>query len=183
MLIKTLGAARPLCSTGVTLLLRYYEPRRRRLVFDRFPGFAGYTIYLAPPISRWDEDGFSSCLTCPCHRAVPTTPSECHDASVSLRHFHAAFALTQRARPPNYFVSRPLWVHSRYGPMTRSPSQWMALSVGFIRFVSSTDATQATGSLTLTPAGLPPTEHASFRWTHWVIKIPSGEQTQAPPGP
>ena len=30
----------------------------------------------------------------------------------------------------------------------------MALSVGFIRFVSSTDATQATGLLTLAPVGL-----------------------------
>jgi hypothetical protein len=37
-----------------------------------------------------------------------------------------------------------------------------ALSVGFIRFVSSTDTTQATGLLTLTPAGLSPAEHASF---------------------
>jgi transposase InsO family protein len=38
----------------------------------------------------------------------------------------------------------------------------MALSVGFIRFVSSTNATQATGSLTLSPVGLSPTEHASL---------------------
>src|SRR5260370_12935858 len=38
----------------------------------------------------------------------------------------------------------------------------MALSVGFIRFVSSTNATQATGFLTFPPVGLPPTEHASL---------------------
>ena len=43
---------------------------------------------------------------------------------------------------------------------------WMALSVGFIRFVSSTDATQATRLLTLALVGLTPTEHASLRWTH-----------------
>ena len=42
----------------------------------------------------------------------------------------------------------------------------MALSVGFIRFVSSTNATQATGVLTITPVGLPPTEHASLCWSH-----------------
>jgi hypothetical protein len=29
---------------------------------------------VAPPISRWDEDGLSSCSTCPCHLAVPITP-------------------------------------------------------------------------------------------------------------
>jgi hypothetical protein len=38
----------------------------------------------------------------------------------------------------------------------------MALSVGFIRFVSSTNATQATRFLTFPPVGLPPTEHASL---------------------
>ena len=30
----------------------------------------------APPISRRDEEGFSSCLALPCHRAVPTNPAE-----------------------------------------------------------------------------------------------------------
>jgi hypothetical protein len=46
----------------------------------------------------------------------------------------------------------------------------MALSIGFISFVSSTDAIQATGLLTSTPAGLTPAEHASLRWTHSVPK-------------
>ena len=31
---------------------------------------------LAPSISRWGEDGFSSCSACPCHRAVPNHPAE-----------------------------------------------------------------------------------------------------------
>ena len=75
-----------LCSTGVTPLRCYYGPSRHRLVFGRFPGFAGYTTYLAPPISRRDEDGFSSCLACPCRRAAPTTPPERRIASVRLRH-------------------------------------------------------------------------------------------------
>ncbi len=86
MLTKTSCAVRLLRSTGVTRLHHYYGPRRHRLVFDRFPGIAGYTTYLAPPISRWDEDGFSSCLACPCHRAVPTTPPKGCASSISLRH-------------------------------------------------------------------------------------------------
>src|SRR5262249_44826681 len=53
---------------------RYYGPSRRPLVFGRLPGFAGYTAYLAPTISRRGEEGFSSCLACPCHRAVASTP-------------------------------------------------------------------------------------------------------------
>ena len=41
-----------------------------------FPGPPVMRVYLAPSISRRDEDGFSSCLACPYHRAVPTTPPE-----------------------------------------------------------------------------------------------------------
>src|SRR5262245_28898939 len=85
-LIKTSCAAGPLRSTGITPLLHYYGPGRRRLVFHRFPGFTGYTMYLAPLVSQWDEDGFTSCSACPCHRAAPTTPPKRHAASVSLRH-------------------------------------------------------------------------------------------------
>jgi len=47
----------------------------------------------------------------------------------------------------------------------------MALSVGFIRFVSSTDTTQAKGLLTSTPVTLTPTEHVSLSWTHKVVRI------------
>src|SRR5215469_314709 len=85
-LIQTACAARPLRSTGIAPLLRYYGPGRHRLAFARFPGFAGYTSYLAPPVSQWGEDGFTSCSACPCHRAAPTTPPKRHAASVSLRH-------------------------------------------------------------------------------------------------
>jgi hypothetical protein len=42
----------------------------------------------------------------------------------------------------------------------------MALSIGFARFVSSTDAIHATGLLTVVLVGLTPTEHASLYWTH-----------------
>jgi len=50
----------------------------------------------------------------------------------------------------------------------------MALSVGFIRFVFSTDATQAKGLLTFAPVGLPPsTEHVCLSWTHSLPKMSS----------
>jgi len=85
MLSKSSCAAGPLCSTGITLCQRSYGPGRHRLAFGRFPGETGYTAYLAPAISAWGEDGFSSCLACPCHRAVPTTPPEGCASTVSLR--------------------------------------------------------------------------------------------------
>jgi hypothetical protein len=55
----------------------------------------------------------------------------------------------------------------------------MALSIGFIRFVSSTDATLATGLLTLTLVGLIPTEHVCLVWTHWFAIIPSIKESLA----
>ena len=36
-------------------LRRYYGPVLHPLVFDRLPGLAGYTVYLAPIISYRDE--------------------------------------------------------------------------------------------------------------------------------
>jgi hypothetical protein len=53
----------------------------------------------------------------------------------------------------------------------------MALSVGFIRFVFLHECNPSYGDLTLTPVGLPPTEHASLRWTHY------GENTHRIDGP
>ena len=47
----------------------------------------------------------------------------------------------------------------------------MALSVGFIRFVFSTDTTQAKGLLTFAPVDyLLPTEHICLSWTHSFAK-------------
>src|SRR3974377_1091611 len=47
---ETLQTAGPPRSVGVTPLRRSYGPIRHPLAFDRFPGLAGYTIYLAPVI-------------------------------------------------------------------------------------------------------------------------------------
>jgi hypothetical protein len=62
------------------------EPFRHLLAFLPFPGSAGYRSDLLQSISLWDEEGFARCVTCPCHRAAPTTPLERHVASVSARH-------------------------------------------------------------------------------------------------
>src|SRR6516164_1198884 len=85
VLAKTCCAARPLRSMGIAPLPRYSEPDRHRLAVRGLPGVAGYTAYPAPAIARWGEDGFSSCSTCPCHRAALAAPPECPSASVSPR--------------------------------------------------------------------------------------------------
>src|SRR6202047_3150646 len=96
---EKLQTAGSLCSTDITPLHRYYGPIRHPLAFDRFPGCAGYAIYLAPVISPRGEEGFSSCSACPCHRAVASTPprSRCRIGQISAP--HAAFALRLWARP------------------------------------------------------------------------------------
>ena len=75
--------------------------------FLPFPGSAGYRSDLLQSISLWDEEGFSSCSTCPCHRAVPTTPPECHVASVSPRHAMLPSPRTRELGLRIYFFSRP----------------------------------------------------------------------------
>ena len=72
-----------------------------------FPVMPVYTTYLAPDMAAWDEDGFSSCLACPCHRAVPTTPPEEYVSSASLRHDPTAFVPDQWTRPLGLFLSGP----------------------------------------------------------------------------
>src|SRR3974377_1746302 len=96
--------AGPLRSTDITPLPRYCGPGRRPLVFGRLPGVAGYTAYLAPAISPRDEEGFSSCSACPCHRAVASTPprSRCRIGQISAS--HAAFALQLQARPSDPLI-------------------------------------------------------------------------------
>ena len=85
VLKETLQTVGSLGSTDVTLLQSSYGPGRHPLVLGRFPGVAGYTTYLAPAISAWDEEGFSSFVTRPGHRAAACTPPEWVVASARVR--------------------------------------------------------------------------------------------------
>src|SRR5215510_9015929 len=82
MLLEPLQTAGSLGSTDITPLLRYYGPIRHPLAFPPPSRFTVIRFLHAPPISRRDEEGFSSCSVHPCHRAVATTPPECRAASV-----------------------------------------------------------------------------------------------------
>ncbi len=145
MLSKSSCAVRSPRSTGVTPLHHYYGPRRHRLAFGRFPGETGYTAYLAPAISAWGEDGFSSCLACPCHRAVPTTPSEECASTVSLRRSLLPSLDHRELGLRDYFLSGPPMGSLVLRPGDSLTILTMALSVSFTSFVSSTSVTQATG--------------------------------------
>ena len=93
------------------------------------------------------------------------TPPKCFAASV-LASLHADFARKVRARPSDCSTFEAIWVHLRYGPVTRSPSLKMASSIGFRIFSFHPSCYSSYGAWTLTPVGLAPTDHASLRWTH-----------------
>ena len=84
--------AKVITDSGAASLHRRYPaslvlptpPPPSRLSAD-FPVLPVIRPTFAPPISQRGEEGFSSCLARPRHRAVATTPPECRSASASLR--------------------------------------------------------------------------------------------------
>jgi len=66
-------------------LLRFFATMGPSATLSSSTDFLGSPVirFAAPPISRRDEEGFSSCLAHPCHRAAANTPPECPTASVS----------------------------------------------------------------------------------------------------
>ena len=95
---STVGSLR---STGITPLHRYCGPFRHPLVFDRLPGFTGYTAYLASVDFSTGRGGLLQLLSVslsPCHRYHPAGVD--HRLSQSTV-THAAFTLRLWARPPS----------------------------------------------------------------------------------
>src|SRR6516162_11656994 len=161
-----MSSAGPLRSTGVTPLRRYYQPLRHPLVFGRFPGVAGYTAYLAPLLSRRDEEGFSSCSMCPGHRAVAPTPPEGPAASAALRQFllpsPSGWGLGLRV----FALSGPPLRSLALRPGDSPAIPRMAVSMGFRPVGFPPACHPGYGASALPPAGLTPAEHISLFWTH-----------------
>ena len=159
----TVGSLR---STGMTPFRPSYGPFRHPRVFDRFPGGTGYTASLAPTISRWDAEGFSSCLACPCPHAVAPTPPEWGSRVSQSTAPHAAFAFTVAGSASGAaHVRGHLCVRWRYGLATRPHPEDEAVErlqkVGF-----PSPCSPSYRALTFPLGGFPPTEHTSLRWTH-----------------
>src|SRR5208337_2280111 len=113
-------------SPGITPVHRYYVPIRHPLVFDPFPGRAGYRVYLAPDISVRDEEGFSSCLVCPCQRAAATTTPEEPIRWSGQDRFCCLRLRDEGSTSGATHFRGHLCIHCRYGPLTRSPPlRWL----------------------------------------------------------
>ncbi len=152
-------------------LLRTHPPPSRLRPTSRV---TGYTTDLSPPISRWGEDGFSSCSARPCHRAAASTPPERPVATASVRRNVLPSTSTYGLGLRSYCFSRLLMRSHSLRPGDSLTTPRMALSVGFRPSVSLRSATQATGLLTFALAGLTPAEHARLSWTHY------GQNTRPP---
>jgi len=160
--IRTAGLLR---STGVTPFRRYCEPTSATLSSSaEFPVVPVIRLTQLPPFSGRDEEGFSSCSTYPGHRAVATTPPERPTASIGCGEPCSLRPHGCGRRPPDYALTGPPRVHSRYGPTTpRSPE--VRLSRGFRPSVSLRPASSY-GASDSYPAGLLPAGYVSLSWTH-----------------
>jgi hypothetical protein len=145
MLSKVLRPVGSLGSTGITPLPRSYGPLRHPRIFGRFPGVAGSTTSLAPPVSRWDEEGFSSCLACPCPHAVAPTPPEWSAASASVRRPMLPSPFRLQARPLGLLTCGATSAFACATAWKLATIPQMVWSRGFRRLVSRPPALRATG--------------------------------------
>ena len=111
---------RLLCSSDITLALRYYEPIRHPLAFAPLPGHTGYKSYLLLAISDEGEEDFSSCLAYPYLRAIAITPPKLQD--VLQLDFILQCCLHSPRKSSAFGIDEfrgYLRVHSRYDPVIR----------------------------------------------------------------
>ena len=153
-------------------LLRTRPPPSRRPPTSR--GTPGYRAYPASAAFATGRGRFLQLLDLPCVTVLSLPPRR------SVRRPQSACPRPCCLRPGprgsafgDHLFSRPLVGSLAVRPGDALTIPRMAWSVGFIHFVSSADATQATGGLTVPPVGLPPTEHASLRWPRWSARTPS----------
>src|SRR3989454_1255265 len=173
--------AGPLRSAGITPPPRYLGPVRHPLAVGRFPGETGYTASPAPPISRRDEEGFSSCLSCPARRAVAHAPPESTRRVSQTATIPAAFARKVGARPPEPFLEATLaFTHVTARPL--APILPMVSSMGSRALVSRRPAIQATGRLAVAPVGLPPLNTSAFSGRTLRVLSPGSHSSLARQG-
>ena len=114
----------------------------------------GYRTYLFPGFLRSGEEGLSSCLKCPCNRAVACTPPEESPVSVSLQDFLLSSLdskqLDFRIQTPFEATMRSRLLRPGYSLTTLS----VALSTDSrtVRFLPA--CCPSYGVLTFSPAGL-----------------------------
>jgi hypothetical protein len=117
---------------------------------------------MAPPLSQWGEEGFSSCSTCPDHRAVALTPPECPVASARCDVPCCLRLSTVRLGLRGLSISGPPVRSLALRPGDSRTILSMASSVGFRVSVSLHPAIQVTGLWLLPRRGCLPLNTSAF---------------------
>ena len=105
----------------------------------------GYRTYLFPGFLRSGEEGLSSCLKCPCNRAVAFTPPEESPVSVSLQNFLlSSLGPDQLDFRLHAFRGYYTFTVVTARLLAHHPLQWLCQQTPE-QFVSSLPAVQATG--------------------------------------
>lgn len=175
VLSEELPTAGPLGSMGITPLPRYYGPSRHPLAFRRLPGCSGYAAYLAPPISRRGEEGFSSCSTCPCHRAVAITPPKGPPHRPEFRRSLLPSPCICGLGLGFFKLSRPPLRSLSLRPGDSLTILMMALPMGFKALISLLSAILLQGlwSFPWRACLAAPAGHRSLGWTHKCPFVPT----------
>ena len=131
-----------------------------------FPGSPVIRPTLLPPISRRDEEGFSSCATRPVSPCCHFHPAGVTDRLSQITVRHVVFAFRLQARPPEISHFRGhIRVRLHYGPVTRCHPE-DGLVDGLQRLGFPPPCHPSYKALALTLAGLTPAERVRLRWTH-----------------
>ena len=152
---------RPLSSSGITRIHRYYEPLRH----PRAPSLTLTGCWLAArPATPW---GFPCCVCLPL--AGMPSPLPRRNPGVVRRSLHprtSAFPVSLAGRLPHQIFRGLLSVRSRYGLHARQVPYRTLYTRGFSRFVTSTTAPVATGRSDSCRAGFAPAERQRLITAH-----------------
>ena len=131
-----------------------------------FPGSPVIRPTLLPPISRRDEEGFSSCATRPVSPCCHFHPAGVTNRLSQVTVRHAVFASRLQARPPSVRTfGATSAIRLRYGPVTRCHPE-DGLVDGLQRLGFPPPCHPSYKALAFTLAGLTPAERVRLRWTH-----------------
>jgi hypothetical protein len=141
--VGVLASSRASSLRGHYPLHCYYWPLRHPLVFHRFPGDASYTVSCSADFSP-GRVGLLQLLYVSLSSCCRYRPARVSRRISQFASVHTAFALRPRARPlgPGFSGSPVRSLSLRPNDSLTIPM--MALLIDFIRFVSSTNAIQAT---------------------------------------
>ena len=153
MLTKKYRQQGPFAPPALPGFSAIYGPIRHPHASAPLPGVVGYRNSLAPWISPRGVEGFSSCFTCPCHRATAEHPAGVDSRLSQVAPAHVAFVLIRKPRPPDlvHFEATLRSLALRPGDSLTAPESGFVDELQELGFPHTCHPSY--GGLALTPAG------------------------------